>query len=176
MPSNILPLFLSYIHLQKWVGLFFQQILLLDARMTLASFTVISLNSKSLQVVLQPMSWRKLLSSFIAFCPPWPCRSKFPFREILYASLHRLHLGRHSQSREPRKENESMRFLNYNLAGQISTIESAIYYWNHSDYTFHCFLINYFSLISCYQNSEISVFQVWPNWGKDKYWNNSISH
>lgn len=36
------------------------------------------LNTKSLQGVLPPMSWRKLLSSFIAFCPPWPCQSKFP--------------------------------------------------------------------------------------------------
>lgn len=83
-PLLCLCYFLSCITCKnELVWVFFQQILLLYVGMMFASFPVIHLNSKSLQGVLPPMSWRKLLSSFIVFCPPWPCQSKFPLENSL---------------------------------------------------------------------------------------------
>lgn len=123
------------------------------------------------------MSWRKLLSSSIAVCPPWPYQSKFPFGEFSTLVDTGCTEGDAVISRSQGRRISP--WDSWTTTQQAKSVIEKVQFNIKITQKIHVMFPHWLVLpeLLLTKLHEISVFQVRPDLGeKKKSWNTGTSH
>lgn len=121
------------------------------------------------------MSWRKLLSSSIAVCPPWPYQSKFPFGE--FSTLVDTGCAEGDAVISRSQGRRMSPWDSWTTTQQAKPVIEKVQFNIKITQKIHVMLPHWLVLpeLLLTKLHEISVFQVRPDWGGKKkkleYWN-----